>query len=121
MPNDLFAQRQPVPLTAVTLEGGFWGRAMETNRQVTLPIEYKQCCDTGRIDAFKLEWKPGQPNPPHIFWDSDVGKWIEAAAYSLAAHPDAAREQVVDGVIDLIAIRDNKSLPECAKRLKVPQ
>ncbi|PZN83056.1 MAG: hypothetical protein DM484_05275 [Candidatus Methylumidiphilus alinenensis] len=25
------------------------------------------------------------------------------------------------GVIDLIAIRDNKSLPECAKRLKVPQ
>jgi DUF1680 family protein len=61
---------------------------METNRQVTLPIEYKQCKDTGRIDAVELRWKPGQPNPPHIFWDSDVGKWIEAAAYSLATHPD---------------------------------
>ncbi len=76
---------------------------METNRVVTLPFEYKQCKDTGRIDAFKLEWKPGQSNPPHIFWDSDVAKWIEAAAYSLATHPDRQLEQLVDGAIDLMA------------------
>ena len=25
-------------------------------------------------------------NEPHIFWDSDVGKWIEAAAYSPSFH-----------------------------------
>lgn len=91
------------PIANVRIEGGFWGQLMEVNRRVTLPIEYKQCKDTGRIDAFKLEWKPGHPNPPHIFWDSDVGKWIEAAAYSLAAHSDPALEQLVDGVIDSIA------------------
>jgi uncharacterized protein len=76
---------------------------METNRQVTLPIEYRQCKDTGRIDAFRLNWQPGQPNPPHVFWDSDVAKWIEAAAYSLATHPDPKLERLVDGVVDLIA------------------
>src|SRR5512136_1441525 len=92
-----------VPFTAVALEGGFWGRLMETNRQVTLPIEYKQLKETGRIDALRLEWKPGQPNPPHIFWDSDIAKWIEAAAYSLATHPDPELEKLVDEVIDLLA------------------
>ena len=91
------------PLTQVRIDGGFWGRLMEVNRQATLPIQYKQCKDTGRIDAFKLEWKHGQPNEPHIFWDSDVGKWIEAAALSLAAHPDSELEKCADDVIDLIA------------------
>ena len=91
------------PLKQVRINGGFWGRLMEVNRRVTLPIEYKQCQDTGRIDAFKLDWKVGQPKEPHIFWDSDVGKWIEAAALSLATHPDADLERCVDGVIDLIA------------------
>ena len=91
-----------VPLKQVRIGGGFWGRLMDVNRRVTLPIQYKQCKETGRIDAFKLDWKVGQPNEPHIFWDSDVGKWIEAAAFSLATHPDADLEQCVDGVIELI-------------------
>jgi len=91
------------PLKQVRIDGGFWGRLMEVNRRVTLPIQYQQCQETGRIDGFKLNWKAGQPNEPHIFWDSDVGKWIEAAALSLATHPDADLAQCVDGVIDLIA------------------
>jgi hypothetical protein len=103
MPSVQQTRYQSVPFTAVTLDGGLWGRLMETNRRVTLPIEYKQCKDTGRIDAFRLDWKPGQPNPPHIFWDSDVGKWIEAAAYSLATQPDPDLEKLVDEVVDLIA------------------
>ena len=27
--------------------------------------------ETGRFDAFKFDWKEGQPNKPHCFWDSD--------------------------------------------------
>jgi len=92
------------PLKQVRIDGGFWGRLMEVNRRVTLPIQYQQCKETGRIDAFKLERQSGgQPNEWCIPWDSDVGKWIEAAALSLATHPDAELEQCVDGVIDLIA------------------
>jgi DUF1680 family protein len=57
--------------------------------------------DTGRIDAWKLDWQEGQ-TVPHIFWDSDAGKWIEAAAYSLTTHPNPELEAQVDAVIDLI-------------------
>jgi len=93
----------PVPLARVRLEDPFWAPRMETNRRVTLPIEYEQCRKTGRIDAFRLDWKPGMPNPPHIFWDSDVAKWIEAGAYALATRRDSSLEALIDGVIDLIA------------------
>jgi hypothetical protein len=92
-----------VPLNKVAIDGPLWAPRQQVNREVTLPIEYEQCERTGRIAAWKLDWKPGQPNPPHHFWDSDVAKWIEAAGYSLATHPDEELEQLVDGVIDVIA------------------
>jgi hypothetical protein len=88
---------------SVQLESGFWHQRQETNRRVTLPIEYEQCKATGRIDAFRLDWKPGEANQPHHFWDSDLAKWIEAVGYSLGTHPDAAMEKLCDGVIDLVA------------------
>jgi len=93
----------PVPLERVGIDGGFWGRRVETNRNTTIPYVYEQCKTTGRIDAFRLDWKPGDPNGPHKFWDSDVAKWLEAAAYSLATHPDRRLATLLDGVADLIA------------------
>jgi len=99
----------PVSWKNVTLAGAFWGGRLAANRRVTLPLEYDLCRRTGRIDALRLGWKPGQPNPPHIFWDSDIAKWIEAAAYSLATHPDPELETRVDGVIELLA---NAQLPD---------
>jgi DUF1680 family protein len=93
----------PLPFSKVTIEGGFWGPRLDTNRAVTIPIEYQQCKDTGRIDAFKLDWKPGKQPVPHIFWDSDVAKWIEAASYSLVTHPDPHLEAQLDEVIAMVA------------------
>jgi len=93
----------PVPFTQVRIEDNFWSPRIRVNRERTLPAEYRQCRDTGRIDAFKLDWKPGQEHKPHQFWDSDVAKWIEAASYSLAAYPDSALEAQLDEVIALIA------------------
>ena len=91
----------PVPLTDVTIDDAFWSPRLEVNRTVTLPIEYDQCKRTGRLDA--MTWTPGRKGQPHIFWDSDVAKWIEAAAYSLATHPDTALQRKVDRVIDTLA------------------
>jgi uncharacterized protein len=99
MPSPLM----PAELSQVNFTGGFWGPRLDTNRQVTLKVQYDQCRRTGRIDAFKLQWKPGEANPPHQFWDSDVAKWIEASAYSLATHPDNVLEQKIDQAIDWIA------------------
>jgi hypothetical protein len=94
---------QSAPLRSVQFQGGFWGPWIERNRRKTLPIQYQQCKQTGRLDAFGLQWKPDQPNKPHIFWDSDIAKWIEAAAYSLTTHPDAELSQQVEDAIALIA------------------
>ena len=102
MADSLRRNVTPVPLAQVKLQGGFWADRVETNRRVTLPIEYRNCRETGRIDAFRLDWQEGQPNPPHIFWDSDVAKWLEACAYSLQTHPDPSLQAMVDEVVELI-------------------
>ncbi len=99
----LHSAYRPVPFTQVTLSDDFWAPRLETNRSATLPIEYAQCRDTGRLEAFKLNWQPGQEPVPHIFWDSDVAKWIEAASYSLSTHPDARLAALLDEVAALVA------------------
>ena len=103
MTKVLSPKSHPVPFTKVAIRDTFWAPRMEKNRTVTLPLEYEQCRRTGRLDALKLTWKPGMPNEPHIFWDSDVAKWLEAAAYSLAMVPDKALERRADRVVDLLA------------------
>jgi DUF1680 family protein len=91
--------RKPVLFSNVSIEGGFWGPRLETNRSVTMPIEYGHLKKTGRLAAWELKWKTGDPDEPHIFWDSDVAKWMEAAAYSLVNRPDPALEKKMDRVI----------------------
>lgn len=93
----------PLPFTHVSLTDSFWKPRIDVNRAVTLPREYELCETTGRIAAWDLAWQPDQPNPPHIFWDSDVAKWIEAACYSLASHPDPLLETQLDHLIARIA------------------
>ncbi|MBN1933759.1 MAG: glycoside hydrolase family 127 protein [Anaerolineae bacterium] len=94
---------EPVSFTQVTLSDKFWAPRQHINREVTIPAAYQQSKETGRIDAWKLTWKPGDPNPPHIFWDSDVAKWLEAVGYSLAVHPDPDLAALADAIIDDIA------------------
>ena len=92
----------PVSWKAVTIDDPFWTPHIRVNREHTLPSIYRFCQETGRIGALRLDWKPGMEPVPHIFWDSDVAKWLEAASYSLATHPDPALEAQVDEVIRLI-------------------
>ena len=93
----------PVPFDRVSIEGDFWPPRMKVNREVTLRAEYRMLKDTGRIDAFLLDWKPGMEPRPHYFWDSDVAKWVEAASYSLATHPDPELESLLEEVVGKIA------------------
>ena len=72
------------------------------NRKITMQAVWNKFCETGRIDAFRLDWKEGMANKPHYFWDSDVAKWMEAAAYLLADKPDAELTEKVEMLIDEI-------------------
>lgn len=90
---------RPLPLQNVEIRDRFWKPKIDINREHTIPFQYKQCLDTGRVDALKLK-KDGPV--PHPFWDSDIAKWIEAGSYSLAKHYDSALDQLIDDVIDLL-------------------
>ncbi len=92
----------PVSFTQVQINDAFWAPRIAANRTNTLPVEYDQLKATGRLDSLKLEWEHGQPNQPHIFWESDIAKWLEAASYSLSSHPDPRLNAMVDAAIDLL-------------------
>ncbi|MBN2851131.1 MAG: glycoside hydrolase family 127 protein [Clostridia bacterium] len=89
-------------LQHVKLNSGFLFERAEVNRKVTLKTEYEQLLNTGRLYSMKMTWKEGMPDKPHFFWDSDVAKWIEACAYSLASSPDKELESKVDEIIDIM-------------------
>ncbi len=95
------AELRPVDFTKVTFEDSFWAPRMETNRNSTLRAMHKQMLDTGRIAGIDPNYRPGDRDAHKILWDSDAGKWIEAAAYTLATDPDPEVEAWVDEMVDL--------------------
>jgi len=102
--NDI-QRPQLVPAKNVTIEGGLWGERQATMRDRTIPAIYHQLKITGRLDAWDVTKKreaPKRRSVIYMFWDSDTGKWIEAAANSLLIHPDPELEKQVDEVINHI-------------------
>ena len=68
-----------VDFSKIKITGGFWAQKQEMVRNVTIRAVYDRFYETGRFDAFKCD--PNAKIEPHIFWDSDVAKWIEGVAY----------------------------------------
>ncbi len=91
-------------ITNVTVTGGFWLPRFETNRTVTVRVDFKRSEDTGRLANFREAAKRARGTFKGCpFDDSDVYKIIEGAAYTLATHPDPELEKYVDGIIADIA------------------
>lgn len=87
---------------SVTLYSGYLKEKESLNRSVTLSAVYDRFDESGRIRAFSCDWKEGMPDRPHFFWDSDVAKWMEGAAYSLAREENADLQNKVEHLIDEI-------------------
>ena len=92
----------PIRYSSVDICNGFWGQRQAINATATVNSVYDRFCDTGRFDAFKFDWQEGMPGKPHIFWDSDVAKWIEGAAHIIRKKPDATLERIIENTVDLI-------------------
>jgi uncharacterized protein len=91
---------RPLPLEAVNLADGFLEPRRCINREVTLPSQYRHLEDTGRLDNFRrASGKTGGEYQGIYFNDSDVYKWLEAAAWTLADGPDPELERMVDAAI----------------------
>jgi DUF1680 family protein len=101
----------PVDFSRVMLEGPFWRERLDTVLTRTVPSQYRQLERHGILHSLNIP----KPIPPltiprnhhnfttQIFWDSDVGKWIEAASYALSHRRDQAIEAHIDAITDLLA------------------
>lgn len=87
----------------VKIKDGFWRFYMDLNRTAVVENVYKRFKETGRFDALRCDWREGSPNNPHMYWDSDVAKWIEGVAYITQESPVPEWEALVDEMIDNIA------------------
>lgn len=91
-----------IPSTDVKIKDGFWRFYSDLNRNHIVENVYTRFKETGRFDAFRCDWHEGMPNKPHIYWDSDVVKWIEGVAYITGESPVPEWEAEVDQVVDYI-------------------
>ncbi len=97
-----------VPYTQIDIDSGFWAYRQQLNREVTTGAVMRRFQDTGRFDAFKMDWREGMPNKPHIFWDSDIAKWLEGVAYLLKKGPAEEYEREMEETIDRIEAGQGK-------------
>ncbi len=84
----------------IKITGGFWKQKQDMVRNVTVNAVYDRFKETGRFDAFKCDKESGIK--PHIFWDSDVAKWIEGVAYLTREKREPELEKIVDVLVDEI-------------------
>jgi DUF1680 family protein len=104
-------QYSSVDFTAVKIEGEFWRERLETVLTRTIPSQHERLVEHGILASLDIP----RPIPPlriprnshdfttQIFWDSDVGKWIEAASYALRHRRDAAIEEKIDAIAEQLA------------------
>lgn len=92
----------------VTLNSGFLYQKHILNKNITIDAVYNRFYETGRIKALKFEWKEGMRDKPHFFWDSDVAKWIEGAAYTLQKENNKDLEAKIESIIDDIETNQGK-------------
>ena len=99
-----------VELKNIKICDGFWDKYRKLVREEILDYQWDAMNDriegaakSHCIENFRIA--AGESSGEFygaVFQDSDVAKWLEAAAYSLAEHPDEELEKRADGLIDLI-------------------
>ncbi len=101
---------------------GFWGARVDAVADKTADILYERCVEAGMLDQIDpdrpvpelripfMSMSPAAIGKPtftastvttQMFWDSDLAKTIETAAYSLYRKPNPALEAKIDAVIDM--------------------
>lgn len=95
----------PVPFTATHVDGGFWKQRLDACRDVTIPLAFSKCEETGRYDNFLKAQHPCDTFSVggFSFDDTDVYKTIEGASYLLQTYPDKKLESYIDSVLHIVA------------------
>ena len=95
----------PVQFTSVKVGDGFWGQRLKASREVTIPLAFSKCEETGRYENFVKAAHPSEDYKVGglAFDDTDVYKTIEGASYVLQTYPDKKLEAYIDSVLVIVA------------------
>ena len=99
---DAACRLRPVPLGAVTITGGLWAARRQVNGDVAVPSGRERLESAGNLDNLRIAagTMSGEPRGP-VFMDSDVYKWLEAAAWEYARRPS---EELLEAQREITAI-----------------
>ena len=89
-----------IGLENVKINNGFWKIKQDMVNNITLKSVYERFYETHRFSALKCQWKEGDPDMPHVFWDSDIAKWLESVGYILNFYKNDEMEALADGAIN---------------------
>ncbi|KAK3640634.1 hypothetical protein LTR56_003697 [Elasticomyces elasticus] len=104
------AYPQTIFVNTTVAPASLLGRRREAVAVATLLYQLQVLKETGRYEAFKLTWHPSYSDPPdvppvpnHLFWDSDIAKWIEGACYFLASGNEVPEvREAVQELVEMI-------------------
>ena len=95
----------PVPFTSVKVTDHFWGQRLKASREVTIPLAFSKCEESGRYENFVKAAHPSSDYKVEgfSFDDTDVYKTVEGASYSMQTYPDKKLDRYIDSVLTVVA------------------
>ena len=84
----------------VKFTGGYWKKRYELNRDISVKSVRNRFEETGRFEALRYTYSEGKLRP-HVYFDSDVAKWIEAVAYLIKSGNKCEEEKKLWKTIQL--------------------
>ena len=96
------------------------GERQNLNLNCSIPSVIKTFEDTGRIRALTQDLKDDEKH--HIFWESDLAKWMEGVFIHLQKIPDDELNQYAENLIDkLIANQEEDGYFNCFFSMNEPE
>lgn len=99
-----FSKIRPISIEKIEMKNGLLANRQRAIFEKGIWHGLKMLKETGSVEAFDIA--SGKSNAPlrgFVYRDSDLYKWLEAAAYALALNPDSKLEREVDEIIEKIA------------------
>ena len=104
------AKLRQVPIRAVTVKDGFWGKRREVNVTKSIPSMHDLLETNGRMNNFRrLAGKSSNPQTGPVYSDSDVYKWTEAVGFALQSGDLPQLREITEKVIDDIVAAQEPS------------
>jgi hypothetical protein len=99
-----FATQRPVAIDAVTLRDTIWAPRQRLTFEKTVPGQYQLLEESERLANFRrAAGKESGTFYGLYFNDTDVYKWLEAAAWTMISAPSTELDQLIDSVVQELA------------------